>query len=170
MSLNNYALGHSVTEIDRLRLQDEIIRPSTQRMLVEAGLREGMRVLDIGCGTGAVSLLAAELAGPGGQVVAIDRSQIAIDAAVNRARIENVSNIHFQVSALDGFNDSEGFDLVVGRYVLIHQSDAAGFLKKAARLARQGGRVAFHEIDLTDAIPSSPTVELWDAVGKEIIT
>jgi SAM-dependent methyltransferase len=137
-------------------------------MLVAAGLREGMRVLDIGCGSGAVSLLAAELTGPRGHVVAIDQSEIAIEAAADNARSQDVSNIDFRVGALDSFSDTEGFDLVVGRYVLIHQPDAVTFLRKATQFARPGGHVAFHEVDLTYAIPSSPTIELWDALANEM--
>jgi SAM-dependent methyltransferase len=168
MSINDYVLGHSNLEIQRLRLQAAALRPCTHRMLVAAGLREGMRVLDIGCGTGAVSLLAAEMTGPRGQVVAIDQSETAIAVAVDNARDENVSNVHFQVSTLDDFSDNDGFDLVVGRYVLMHQPNAVKFLKQAAQFARPGGCVAFHESDLTYAIPSSPTVELWDALANEI--
>lgn len=170
MSNNGYVLGHSATEIERLKFQATLVRPYTQRMLVAAGLREGMRVLDIGCGTGSVSLLAAELTGPRGQVVAIDRSATAIKVAVESVRDENLSHVDFRVSALDDLSDVEGFDMVVGRYVLIHQPNAVEFLKKAAQFVRPGGCVAFHELNIVDYLPSFPTIELWDAVLKEVFT
>jgi 2-polyprenyl-3-methyl-5-hydroxy-6-metoxy-1,4-benzoquinol methylase len=141
-----------------------VLQPYTHRMLVGAGLREGMRVLDIGCGTGAVSSLAAKLVGPRGQVVAIDRSDTAIVVAVECAREEDISNIDFRASALDELRDEDGFDMVVGRYVLIHQPDAATFLKIAAQFVRPGGCVAFHEVNLVDFLPTFPTVELFDAL------
>ncbi|CAB3792983.1 class I SAM-dependent methyltransferase [Pararobbsia alpina] len=169
MSTNDYVLGHSAKEIERLKFQAALLRPYTHRMLIAAGLCQGMRVLDIGCGTGAVSLLASELTGPRGQVIAIDRSESAIEAAVDSARSEGVSNVHFKVSALNDFADDERFDMVVGRYVLVHQPDAVEFLKKAALFVRPGGSMAFHEIDLTGFIPSSPTIELWDAAFHELL-
>ena len=167
MSTHEYVLGHSAMELERLQFQAKRLRPYTHRMLVAAGLTEGMRVLDIGCGTGAVSMLAAELTGSRGQVVAVDRNETAIEVAVESARADNVSNIDFRVSALEDLSDEEGFDMVIGRYVLIHQPDAVAFLKKAARFARSGGCVAFHEINLIDFLPTFPTVELFDALLKE---
>jgi SAM-dependent methyltransferase len=58
-----YILGHSPDELRRLILQAEVLRPITERLLKEAGIKLGMRVLDLGCGTGDVAMLAAELVG-----------------------------------------------------------------------------------------------------------
>ena len=55
-------------------LQAAILKPITERLLREAGLTPGLRVLDLGCGCGDVAMLAAELVGPNGTVVGIDRS------------------------------------------------------------------------------------------------
>src|SRR3984893_5680888 len=69
-----YILGHSQQEIGRLMLQATILRPFTERLMRDAEIGPGMRVLDLGCGAGDVSMLAAELVGPSGSVVGIDRS------------------------------------------------------------------------------------------------
>jgi len=61
-----------------------ILRPITERLLRQAGFKEGMRVLDFGCGTGGVSLLAAEMVGTSGAVVCIDQSS---DAIANGKRV-----------------------------------------------------------------------------------
>ena len=45
-----YILGHSEREIRRLMRQAAILRPITERLLRSAGVRPGMRVLDLGCG------------------------------------------------------------------------------------------------------------------------
>jgi ubiquinone/menaquinone biosynthesis C-methylase UbiE len=49
-----YILGHSPDELRRLMLQADVLRPITERLLKEAGLKPGMRVLDLGCGAGDV--------------------------------------------------------------------------------------------------------------------
>jgi precorrin-6B methylase 2 len=73
MSTKGYLLGSAPHELQCLILQDRVIlRPITERLLRQAGLKEGMRVLDLGCGTGGVSLLAAEIVGPSGSVAGID--------------------------------------------------------------------------------------------------
>jgi ubiquinone/menaquinone biosynthesis C-methylase UbiE len=163
-----YILGHSEAELRRLELQAAILQPITRRLLTEAGLRPGMRVLDIGCGTGDVSLLAAELAGPAGAVVGIDRSGEAVAAARARAAALGRRRITFHECAVEDFDDPDPFDLAVGRYVLIHQADPAALIRAAAACVRPGGVVAFHELVLHGPNPTWPSVTLftqaWDAV------
>jgi ubiquinone/menaquinone biosynthesis C-methylase UbiE len=67
-----YAPGHSARELDRLSVQARMYEPFTRQLFREAGLLPGMRVLDVGCGSGDVTLLAGELVGPTGAVVGID--------------------------------------------------------------------------------------------------
>jgi ubiquinone/menaquinone biosynthesis C-methylase UbiE len=74
MTQATYILGHSHAEIRRLMLQAAILRPFTERLLRNAEIGPGMRVLDLGCGAGDVSMLAAELVGASGSVVGIDRN------------------------------------------------------------------------------------------------
>jgi SAM-dependent methyltransferase len=69
-----YALGYSNSEFKRLELQASLIRDLTENVLRRAGIVPGMRVLDVGCGVGDVSLLAAEIVGPSGFVLGVDRS------------------------------------------------------------------------------------------------
>lgn len=163
-----YILGHSQAELRRLMLQASIIRPITRRLLLEAGIRPGMRVLDIGCGTGDVSLLVADLVGPAGTVVGIDRSAEAVAAARGRAEALGYGRLVFREAEAGAFEDRAPFDLAIGRYVLIHQADPAEMIRAAASHVRPGGAVAFHEVALGDANQTRPPVplevEAWDAV------
>jgi ubiquinone/menaquinone biosynthesis C-methylase UbiE len=143
-----YILGHSEHEIRRLTLQASIIEPITKRLLTEAGLARGMRVLDLGTGCGDVAMLAAEMVGPSGTVVGIDRSPEALAVSRERGRKAGHANLEFRQGAAEDFVDPVPFDLVVGRYVLIHQADPAAFIRAAASHVRPGGRIAFHEISI----------------------
>ena len=164
-----YILGHSDREIRRLMHQAAILRPITERLLRGAGIGRGMRVLDLGCGAGDVSMLAAELVGAAGSVVGIDRSQEAIAVARRRARTAELRHVHFEEATVGAFSGIQPFDMVIGRYVLIHQDDPVAFIRKAADLARPGGVVAFHELCVRgQVVQSLPTVSLWQQAGEWI--
>ncbi len=81
-----YVLGRSETESQRLVQQSGFMRPSTERVFHKAGVATGMRVLDLGCGVGDVSFLAAEIVGPTGSVVGIDLDPGVLALARRRAR------------------------------------------------------------------------------------
>ena len=163
-----YVLGHSGPEIQRLKTQAAILRPTTERLLRSAGIGPGMRVLDLGCGAGDVAILAAELVGPSGSVVGIDRNLQVLEVAAERAQIAGRRKIAFEQMSAEDFVDGDLFDLVVGRYTLIHQSDPIAMLRAAARLVRPGGAVAFHELRLREECHSLPNVPLWEMIDKLI--
>jgi tRNA A58 N-methylase Trm61 len=68
---SNYILGHTDREHRRLIRQARVLAPATEHFLRDAGIVSGMRVLDVGCGMGDVTMLVAQLVGPQGQVVSI---------------------------------------------------------------------------------------------------
>ncbi len=170
MSETTYVLGHSRAEIQRLKNQGAMLRPITERLLRNAGIDAGMRALDLGCGAGDVSMLAAELVGPEGSIVGIDRSQEVLDVAKERAREAGLRQISFVQASIEAFSAREPFDLVIGRYILLHQSEPVTLLRNAARLVRPGGALAFHEVRANDDAGSFPRVPLWDLSGYLIRT
>ena len=97
----SYFLGHSDAEIERLALQSAFYRDATEALLKRAGLAPGMRVLDIGCGGGDVSLLAAEMVGPSGAVLGIDRTAAAVSAAQRRVAALGIRHVRFAVTELE---------------------------------------------------------------------
>lgn len=166
MATSKYILGSAPRELQRLILQDKILRPITERLLREAGLEQGMRVLDLGCGTGGVSLLAAQMVGLSGSVVGIDQSSQVITFARERARDSGYGQIDFHMSSVEEFSSTKPFDLVVGRYVLMYQSTPASFIRVASQHVRPGGIVAFHEISLHRGYHSLPSYPAWEETAK----
>jgi ubiquinone/menaquinone biosynthesis C-methylase UbiE len=163
-----YILGHSDIEIRRLRLQAAILQPITSRLLLEAGLEPGMRVLDIGCGCGDVSMLAAQMVGPTGEVLAIDRSAEALAVARSSARAAGYANIRFLECNVEDFNDQTSFDMAVGRYVLIHQADPAALIRTVASHIRSGGVIAFHEFAIGDETEMLSSIPIYQSCLKWI--
>ena len=142
-----YVLGHSDRELERLRRQAQLIDPITRLFLIDAGIGNGMRVLDVGSGAGDVALLAANLVGPTGHVVGVDRSATAVARARSRAEEQSLVNVTFRESELSAIASDERFDAAVGRYVLCFQIDPVSLVRSIANLVRPGGIILFHEPD-----------------------
>jgi SAM-dependent methyltransferase len=161
-------LGHSDRELERLGVQARLIEPITRQFFTAAGLTPGMRVLDVGSGAGDVAFLAADLVGEGGEVVGVDRSEAALGAARKQAQSRSLSNVSFERGDAAEMIFDRRFDAVIGRYVLMFQSDPETMLKRLISHVRPGGIVVFHEPEWSCA-RSFPTVASWDRCCQLVV-
>jgi len=159
-----YALGDSRQELERLVQQAEVFAPFTRQLLRQAGISPGMRVLDVGCGTGDVTFLAAELVGSSGEVVGADISASAIEWSTHRAATQGHGNVSLVVGDPALMSFQHQFDAVVGRLVLMYYSEPANALRRLANHVRADGIIAFQEFDMSimRSVPPTPTFE-WAA-------
>lgn len=104
-----------------------------------------MRVLDIGCGMGDVTMLAAQFVGPTGRVVSIDRDQVSIETAQRRVSAIGLENVKFHQADLLTFEDAGSFDAIVSRLVLEFLPDTTAAIKRLSMLLQPGGIMAFQE-------------------------
>ena len=160
----HYVLGRSEAESQRLVKQADLLRPSTERVFRKAGIGEGMHVLDLGCGAGDVSFLAAELVGPTGSVVGIDVDPNVLAVASERANKSGLTWVKFQEQAVDTFTTTQPFDAVVGRCVLIYQADPVETLRHVSSLVKTGGLIVVQEPNFRVGIATEPAVALWQQV------
>ncbi len=163
-----YVLGHSSFELERLARQDRLIGPMTREYFQEAGVAQGMRVLDVGSGTGSVAFLAADLVGPSGQVIGTDLAPAAIAAATEGAAALGLSQISFREGNPAEMNFEQPFDAIVGRYVLLFQTDPSDMLRRLVRHLRPGGKIVFHEPDWS-FVRSDPVAPIYDRCCQWII-
>lgn len=75
--------------------------PTTERLLLAAGLTSGMRCLDLGCGAGDVSLALARLVGASGSVTGVDQDDVKVQFAREAADGERLSNVQFRASNVE---------------------------------------------------------------------
>ena len=161
-SIQNYVLGNSVAEQNRLRMQAGFLEKWTEEFLVSAGLTPGMRVLDVGCGMGDVSMLAARLVGETGSVTGLDRDGVVLSRARERVSHEmRLARVEFIESDLFDFRARHEFDAVIGRYFLLYQPDPVAAISQAARQVRSGGIIVFHELDFANLMRSYPDGTLF---------
>jgi 2-polyprenyl-3-methyl-5-hydroxy-6-metoxy-1,4-benzoquinol methylase len=156
-----YALGHSEQELQRLSRQGQAFGPFTRQLFEEAGISRGMRVLDVGCGSGDVAFLAADLVGLSGQIVGVDREPRAVEWANARAHSRGTRNVNFVEGDPAEMEFDEQFDAIVGRLVLMYYPDPGDTIRKLMRHVRTEGLIVFQELDMTNArsLPVAPVFE-----------
>ena len=160
-----YWLGRGDAETRRLIQQSRFLNPFTGFLLGEAGIAEGMKVLDVGSGAGDVALLAAELVGPGGSVVGVDTNPKILQTARARADFAGLTNTEFVAGECRSANLGDGFDAIVGRLVLLYVAEPAEVLRSLAGRLEPGGIVAFQDYNFTpNSVQSFPPMRIWQQV------
>ncbi len=162
-----YLMGRTAAETDRLIRQGQFLNPTTRRLLTEAGLTAGLRVLDLGSGAGDVALLVAELVGPTGRVIGVDHNPEALAVARARARTAGLTTVTFVADDLRTFEPDEPVDAIIGRLVLMYLPEPAAVLRRLAGWLRPGGAIAMQEYNFGVAslqwYPAMPTWQrFWD--------
>src|SRR5215831_1081324 len=92
---SEYVLGYGDAEHDRLIRQATLIAPITERFFREAGIGPGQRVVDLGSGVGDVSMVAARVVGPSGEVLGLERDAKSVSRARARVSAAGFSNVRF---------------------------------------------------------------------------
>lgn len=134
-------------------------------------LREGMHVLDVGCGPGSITLDLARRVGTAGRVVGIEVVDEPLEAARGAALEAGDTQTDFllgDVYSLD-FADGE-FDVVHAHQVLQHLSDPVAALREMRRVTKPGGLVAVRDVDYGTCVwsPQLPELDHWLAVYDKV--
>lgn len=114
-----------------------------QWILEEVKPTDGIRVLDLGCGTGKQTFRLATRF-PGCSIVSVDVSAEAVAAVNHRARMEGITTVRAIRSSFDEVLEMMGgdtFDLVLSAYALYYASDMGGLMARLTEILNPGGQV-----------------------------
>jgi SAM-dependent methyltransferase len=167
-----YVLATGEAAAYRLRILHNLYGPGTCRVLVESGLRGGMRVADLGCGVGMVTALLAELVGPEGHVVGIDSSAAQLVQARERSSECGTNTSFVEASATNTGLPPESFDVVYCRFLLIHLPEPERALREMFTLLKPNGILVCEDGDLTACGSEPPSAldafaDLWGRLGPK---
>jgi arsenite methyltransferase len=127
-------------------------------------IHEGEAILDIGCGAGVDSIIAASLVGPSGSVTGIDLVPEMLARASENARLAGVDNVTFQESSAERlpFPDNS-FDMVISNGVFNLVVDKVKALSEVFRVLKPGGRFLLADQVLAGELPkeTKARVENW---------
>ncbi len=129
------------------RLRDLFHPP--YRILLETGMRNGMKVLDYGCGPGSFSIAAARLVGRKGLVFALDINPLAVASVKRSAGLLGMDNMRpLPGSSLDDLPEGE-IDIALLYDVLHEIAEPAALLNKIRKALKPGGLLSVSDHHLT---------------------
>ena len=146
-ALEHYVIQGGEAGKRRLDLLASIMEPSTSSLLSRLRISPGMRVLDLGCGGGHVSLEIARLVGAKGSVTGIDLDGTKLALAREEADRANLSNVRFLEGNARDLVEPQSFDLAYARFLLTHLSDPLAVLGTMRESLKPGGTIAIEDID-----------------------
>ncbi len=127
-------------------------------------LRPGERVVDVGCGAGIDSLIAAKKVGPEGRVIGVDMTPSMLEKARHAAEETGLANVEFREGYAEALPVNDGWaDVVISNGVLNLMPDKAAGLHEMARVLKPGGRLQIGDILVQKAVPASAKqrIDLW---------
>jgi SAM-dependent methyltransferase len=146
MATKEYVLGTHDAEIERLGLQHRVWRQRALEAWRSAGITTGQTVIDVGCGPGFATLDLAELVGPSGRVMALDKSEKFLSALDAGCRERHLGNIATHLADLDAgeFPDIIA-DRAWGRWVFAFVKNPRAVLEQVTSALAPEGAIVLHE-------------------------
>jgi ubiquinone/menaquinone biosynthesis C-methylase UbiE len=115
---------------NRLLLLARASWPDTAALFSRAGIRPGMRCVDLGCGGGELTFEMARLVGPGGSVTGVDMDEVKLGLARKAAVEREVSNVEFVAGNVNNWDEPDAYDVVYLRFLLQHLSEPVDLLRR----------------------------------------
>ena len=122
------------------------------------------RVVDVGCGAGIDSLIAAKKVGPEGRVIGVDMTPAMLEKARQAAGATGLANVEFREGYAEALPVADGWaDAVISNGVLNLMPDKAAALQEMSRVLKPGGRLQIGDILVQKAVPESAKrkIDLW---------
>lgn len=157
-------LGYSEALLDGIPEEAVESLAGTGNPFAMGPLAPGERVIDLGCGAGLDTLIAARMVGPAGAVLAVDMTPEMIEKAQRSAAAMGLANIDFRLGYIENVPAPDGWaDVVISNGVINLAPDKKRVFAGIHRLLKPGGRIQIGDIIVQKAVPDSAKrkIELW---------
>ncbi|EEP73623.1 methyltransferase type 11 [Micromonospora sp. ATCC 39149] len=141
-----YQVAEAYDRVADAFADDPLTTPVARRLIDFVGLTAGQRVLDIGCGRGAVLLQAAAVVGPTGRAVGVDLAPRMVEHTARDVAARGLAHVEVRLADGEHLDESpRSYDVVLASMVMHAMDDPAGALRAYRTLLRPGGRVGIAE-------------------------
>jgi SAM-dependent methyltransferase len=149
MTIPTYVIRGGLEGRERLRVLCRVMWPTTSRLFAEVGIPEDARCLDLGCGSGDVSIALAQIAHKG-VCVGTDLDEEKVRLAREEADEAGVTNVDFRVDdVMKPPGDRNIYDVIYVRFLLTHLTDPPLALRNIRARLAPGGVLIVEDIDFS---------------------
>ncbi len=166
---------HTGRPLARMHEYDDAVVDALPRSVVDSfagtgnpfsqgDLKPGETVLDIGCGAGFDTLIAAQQVGPGGRVIAVDMTPEMLQKAERGAKEMGLTNIDFRKGLAEQLPaEDESIDVVISNGVINLCPDKVGVMEEVNRVLKPGARFQIADIIVHKEVPqdAKDDIDLW---------
>ena len=157
-------LGYPAADVDRLPATTVDSFAGTGNPFSMGSLRPGETVVDIGCGAGFDTLLAALQVGPSGRVIAVDMTRAMLERTSEGARALGLANVEPREGFAEQLPVDDGsIDVVISNGVINLTPDKMGVMREIRRVLKPGGRIQIGDIVVHREVPqdAKDDIDLW---------
>jgi ubiquinone/menaquinone biosynthesis C-methylase UbiE len=153
----SYIIRGGVSGFERLRVLSRVLHPTTGALFDRIGVAADMHCLDVGCGSGDVSLELSRRVGASGRVLGVDLDEVKLELARSTADACGARGLEFRKADVLALPPHPEFDLIYVRFVLTHLTDPGAALAGLVRLLRPNGILAVEDIDMRGCFCHPPS-------------
>jgi SAM-dependent methyltransferase len=166
----DYLLGTHQEELARLGLQHRVWRPVALDCWQRAGITVGKRVLDVGAGPGYAAMDLAEIVGPTGEVVALERSQNFVHAMKATCRERSLTNVKiYELDVMQNELPNADYDFLWSRWLVSFVTDASLLIKRIGGVMPGGSVAIFHEYGQYETWRFLPRLPMHERFREHVI-
>jgi SAM-dependent methyltransferase len=157
-------LGYSDADVDALPASAVESFAGTGNPFSLGALRPGEVVLDIGCGAGFDTLIAARQVGPAGRVIAVDMTEAMLDKTRAGASMLGLGNVGARLGYAEALPVPDAsIDVVISNGVINLTPDKVQAMREVWRVLKPGGRFQIADIIVHKEVPqdSKDDIDLW---------
>ena len=163
---NSYLLGVNEAELERLRFQQTVWGPVTNKLFDRINIQRGWKCLDVGAGPGLVTVELHERVGEVGEVTALEPGNYYCDVFANEVAARNWKNVEILTGTAEEANLPRGYyDLIFARWVASFVPNVEKFLAPLVAALRPGGTIAIQDY-YYEGLSLYPHGGAWDKMPE----